>query len=191
MSEFISDIGFSPTVKAFQEKQGSRSSYQRMAESRDWQVDISEYLAEFVRQRDSFYLATVNAEGQPYIQHRGGPKGFLKVLDKNTLGFAEFSGNRQYISTGNILDNPKVSMFLMDYPSRRRIKVWGEARFVDADHPSLAQLQDPEYPAKIERAMLITVTAWDVNCPQHITPRYTVEELQPYLDARREGGNQE
>ena len=126
-------------------------------------------------------MATANQEGQPYIQHRGGPKGFLKVLDDQTLGFADFSGNRQYISAGNLQDNAKVSLFLMDYPSRSRIKIWGEARIIEKGDKLIDQLKDSDYHAVIERAMIITVKAWDVNCPQHITPRYTLEELEPQI----------
>jgi len=181
MSEYISDIGFSPTVKEYQEKEGSRYSYQKVAESRDWQNTITDRLRSFVVNRDSFYLATVNKDGQPYIQHRGGPKGFLKVLDDHTLGFADYSGNRQFISAGNLQDSKKVSLFLMDYPTRSRIKIWGEARIIQKDDKLMEQLKDDDYNAIIERAMIITLKAWDVNCPQHITPRYTLEELEPQI----------
>jgi predicted pyridoxine 5'-phosphate oxidase superfamily flavin-nucleotide-binding protein len=125
MSEYISDIAFSPSVKDYQDKEGSRRSYQKVAESRDWQNSITDQLRSFVANRDSFYIATVNKDGQPYIQHPGGPKGFLKVLDDHTLGFADYSGNRQYISAGNLQDSKKVSLFLMDYPTRSRIKNMG------------------------------------------------------------------
>ncbi len=181
MSEYISDIAFSPTVKDYQEKEGSRFSYQKVAESRDWQNTITDRLRSFVANRDSFYLATVNKDGQPYIQHRGGPKGFLKVLDDHTLGFADYSGNRQFISAGNLQDSKKVSLFLMDYPTRSRIKIWGEARIIEKDDKLMDQLKDDDYKAINERAMIITLKAWDVNCPQHITPRYTLEELEPQI----------
>ncbi len=181
MSEYISDIAFSPTVKDYQEKEGSRFSYQKVAESRDWQNTITDRLRSFVANRDSFYLATVNKDGQPYIQHRGGPKGFLKVLDDHTLGFADYSGNRQFISAGNLQDSKKVSLFLMDYPTRSRIKIWGEARIIGKDDKLMEQLKDDDYKAINERAMIITLKAWDVNCPQHITPRYTLEELEPQI----------
>ncbi len=181
MSEYISDIAFSPTVKDYQEKEGSRFSYQKVAESRDWQNTITDRLRSFVANRDSFYLATVNKDGQPYIQHRGGPKGFLKVLDDHTLGFADYSGNRQFISAGNLQDSKKVSLFLMDYPTRSRIKIWGEARIIQKDDKLMEQLKDDDYKAINERAMIITLKAWDVNCPQHITPRYTLEELEPQI----------
>ena len=181
MSEYISDIAFSPTVKDYQEKEGSRFSYQKVAESRDWQNTITDRLRSFVANRDSFYLATVNKDGQPYIQHRGGPKGFLKVLDDHTLGFADYSGNRQFISAGNLQDSKKVSLFLMDYPTRSRIKIWGEARIIQKDDKLMEQLKDDDYKAINERAMIITLKAWDVNRPQHITPRYTLEELEPQI----------
>ena len=186
MSEYISDIAFSPTVKDYQEKEGSRFSYQKVAESRDWQNTITDRLRSFVANRDSFYLATVNKDGQPYIQHRGGPKGFLKVLDDHTLGFADYSGNRQFISAGNLQDSKKVSLFLMDYPTRSRIKIWGEARIIQKDDKLMEQLKDDDYKAINERAMIITLKAWDVNRPQHITPRYTLEELEPQIGALKD-----
>lgn len=178
MSNYISDIAFTPAVKAWQEKEGSRDTYERMAARRDWQSRITPELESFLAQRDSFYIATTNSDGQPYIQHRGGPKGFLKVVDKETLAFADFSGNRQYISAGNLSENAKVHLFLMDYPNRTRIKIWGEATVVEEDETLLNQLIDPDYKARPERAIVIKVKAWDINCPQHITPRYTIEELE-------------
>ncbi len=142
-----------------------------------WSDQITPELAAFIGQRDSLYLGTASAEGQPYIQHRGGPKGFLKVLDNKTLAFADFSGNRQYISVGNLDDNDRAFIFLMDYPNRRRIKIWGRAEFVE-DSPSLLdRLADPAYRSTIERALVFHVEAWDANCPQHITPRFTQEEI--------------
>lgn len=182
MSDYISDIAFTSAVKNWQEKEGSRETYRRMAEKRDWYDKISEDLRGFIASRDSFYLATANADGQPYIQHRGGPKGFLKVLDKQTLAFADYAGNRQFISAGNLSENNKVHLFLMDYPGRTRIKIWGEARVVEDDPKLLDSLMDEGYRARPERVMKITVKAWDINCPQHITPRYTVEELEPQLE---------
>lgn len=171
MDHYISDIAFSKAVKAQQTQHGSRHIYQRMAQQNDWQVDISPMLAQFISQRDSFYLASANSEGQAYIQHRGGPKGFLKVIDQNTLAFADFSGNRQYITIGNLTENSKVHLFLMDYQNRRRVKIWGEAKVLDKDHPLRKELEDNNYQANIERLILIRVTAWDINCPQHINPR--------------------
>ncbi len=182
MSKYISDIAFTPSVKQWQEKLGSRKSYERMAVNRDWQQKITPDFEAFIAQRDSFYLATSNSEGQPYIQHRGGPKGFLKVIDKETLGFADYSGNRQYITAGNLDENQKVHLFLMDYLNRTRIKVWGEAQVIEGDAELLYSLSNPDYQAKPERVILIKLKAWDVNCPQHITPRYTQEDIQPYID---------
>ncbi len=175
--KYVSDIAFTESVKSRQEEMGSREAYQNMAERRDWQSTITEQLAHFISQRDSFYMASSNAEGQPYIQHRGGPKGFLKILDQHHLAFADFSGNRQYISVGNFDENNKVHLFLMDYPNRRRIKIWGEVKVID-DQEIMDKLKDNEYDVPIERVIKIKVTAWDVNCPQHIQQRYTVEEFE-------------
>lgn len=186
MKKFISDIAFTPSVKKHQEEMGSRALYQNMAERRDWQQDIT-MIKPFVEARDSFYMASVNADGQPYIQHRGGPKGFLRVLDREHLAFADFSGNRQYISLGNFDDNPKVHLFLMDYPNKMRIKIWGEACTVDKDHKEYQDLIDSTYSATVERFIKIKVTAWDANCPQHIIERYTLEEIKPHL--KNLGGN--
>ena len=168
MSAHISDIGFTPAVKARQEALGSREAYARQIEKRDWQSEVTEDLAAFLAERDSFYMATVSEDGHPYIQHRGGPKGFLKVLDAKTLAFADFSGNRQYISMGNLDGNDRVHLFLMDYANRRRIKLWGRARVVEDDPELLERLADASYRGRPERVFLITVDAWDVNCPQHI-----------------------
>ncbi len=186
MSKYISDIAFSDSVKKIQKKEGSRSGYQFMAEKRDWANSISESLRYFIAHRDSFYIATVNHAGQPYIQHRGGPVGFLKVLDNYTLGFADFSGNRQFISVGNIHDNKNICLFLMDYPNRKRIKIWGEAEIIDTDHKLMPLLRDDNYEARIERAMIIKVNAWDANCPQHITHRYTQQELELQLGSLKD-----
>lgn len=180
---FISDIAFSDSVKKKQEDMGSRSIYQKMAERRDWQQKIDEQLKLFISERDSFYMASVNAQGHPYVQHRGGPKGFLKVLDEAHLAFADYSGNRQYISVGNFDDNNKVHLFLMDYPNRVRVKIWGEAQVVEKKDTALLELlNDEAYTAKIERIIKIKVTAWDINCPQHIQPRYTLEQIEPQFE---------
>ncbi|WP_416899241.1 MAG: pyridoxamine 5'-phosphate oxidase family protein [Minwuia sp.] len=173
-----SDIAFTPTVKKAQEERGSRRNYARMEEKGGWRVEIDADLAAFIAERDSFYLGTANADGQPYIQHRGGKRGFLKVLGPTTLGIADFAGNRQYISLGNLADNPKAFIFLMDYANKRRIKIWGEARFVEGDEILEKRLADPDYPGRVERALVFEVKAWDVNCPQHITPRHDEEMLQ-------------
>lgn len=181
-NQYISNIAFSQSVKKRQEEMGSRGTYQKMAERRDWQQELT-MLRAFISDRDSFYMASVNAEGQPYIQHRGGPKGFLKVLDENHLVFADYSGNRQYISVGNFDDNNKVHLFLMDYPNRTRIKIWGEAYVVHKDDSKLSPIIDEDYGARVERFIKIKVTAWDANCPQHIQERYTLEEMKPHIDS--------
>ena len=181
MASPTSDIAFTPAVKALQERNGSRAGYARMAEKKDWHDTVTPDLAAFLAERDSFYLASASAEGRPYIQHRGGPKGFLKVLDDKRLAFADFGGNRQYISAGNLSENDQAAIFLMDYPNRRRIKLWGRARVVEDDPELLARLIEPGYQAKPERAILFEVEAWDVNCPQHITPRYSEAEIAPAL----------
>ena len=181
MTPPTSDIAFTPAVKALQERNGSRAGYARMAEKRDWHDTVTPDLAAFLAERDSFYLASASAEGRPYIQHRGGPKGFLKVLDDKRLAFADFGGNRQYISAGNLSENDRASIFLMDYPNRRRIKLWGRARVVEDDPELLARLLTPGYGAQPERAIVFEIEAWDVNCPQHITPRYSEDQIAPAL----------
>ena len=181
MSKPISDVAFTPAVKSVQERLGSRSSYAGMETRGGWQSRITPDLRDFIAQRDAFYLGTATADGQPYIQYRGGPQGFLKVLDEQTLGFADFRGNRQYISMGNLSENNKAFVFLMDYPNRRRIKIWGWAEVVEDDQDLVQRLVDPDYEAIPERAFLIHVEAWDVNCPQHITPRFTARELAPKI----------
>ncbi len=186
MKKYTSDIAFTPAVKSIQARLGSRDSYHRMEEGRGWSSTITPDLAQFIGQRDSFYLATASADGQPYIQHRGGPPGFLRVLDESTLAFADFSGNRQYISAGNLSENDQVSIFLMDYPNRRRMKIWGRARVVDNDDSLLEAVIDEAYAARPERAIVIRVDAWDVNCPQHITPRFSEAELEPQVRGLRE-----
>ncbi len=177
MTRPVSDIAFTPSVKNAQSQRGSRAGYQRMENKGGWSDEITPELAAFISQRDSLYLGTASADGQPYIQHRGGPKGFIKVLDHKTLALADFSGNRQYISVGNLDENDRAFMFLMDYPNRRRIKIWGRAEFVEDAPTLLERLVEPAYGARVERALLFHVEAWDANCPQHITPRFTEEEI--------------
>ncbi|MEC9367648.1 MAG: pyridoxamine 5'-phosphate oxidase family protein [Pseudomonadota bacterium] len=171
MTVFVSDIAFSPAVKAQQELRGSRRSYQAMAQKRDWRSEIDADIAAFVAERDSFYIATSNASGWPTIQHRGGPRGFLRVMGPRQLGFADFAGNRQYVTIGNLSENPRAMLFLMDYAGRRRIKIWGKARSVEDDEALVASLAVDGYEARIERAILIDVEAIDINCSQHITTR--------------------
>ena len=178
MEHFISDIAFSPTVKKWQTDKGSRQAYAR----RDWQKELIPKLIDFIQESDSFYIASASKEGQPYIQHRGGPKGFLKVLDKETLAFVDFAGNQQYISAGNLSENQKVHLFLMDYPNRTRLKIWGTAQIIEDNQELLEDLFPKDYKAKPERIFLIKIVTWNLNCPQHITPRFTQEQLQPEID---------
>ena len=179
MTELVSDIAFTPAVKAWQARLGSRAGYARRAEKRDWSDSVTPELAAFLAERDSFYLATPSAEGRPYIQHRGGPAGFLKAIDDKHLAFADFGGNKQYITAGNLSENDRASIFLMDYANRQRIKLWGRARVVEDDAALLERLADPAYRAKPERAVVFEIEAWDVNCPQHITRRYTEAQIAP------------
>lgn len=180
MRQFPSDIAFTPTVKQVQTAKGSRASYAKV-EQRVWKTDVTPDLAEFLAGLDMFYLGTANAEGQPYIQYRGGSPGFLKVLDDRTLGFADFGGNRQYITLGNLSENPKAFIFLMDYANSSRVKVWGTAKVVEDDPELLDRLRDPEYPGKVERAIVFTVEAWDINCPQHIHKRFAQRQIAPVI----------
>lgn len=178
MHQFHSDIAFTDTVKAEQSARGSREAYQRQIDKRDWQTTVTEKLAAFIAERNSFYLATANAQGQPYIQHRGGPKGILRVIDETTLGFADYAGNKQYISLGNLSDNDKAYIFLMDYANRQRIKIWGTARVVEGDDELLGRLVNPGYRARPERAILFKIAAWDVNCPAHIPQKYDLADVE-------------
>jgi hypothetical protein len=179
-----SDVAFTPAVKAIQTRKGSRGAYARMEERGGWETSISDELASFIAEQNSFFLATANAEGQPYIQHRGGPPGFLRVLDETTLGFADYRGNRQYISLGNLVENPKVHLFLIDYATRQRIKIWGEAKVVEGDPALLAKLMPAGYDARPEQAIVIHVTAWDANCPQHIPQKLQAEDVAKALATR-------
>lgn len=181
-----SDIAFSPVVKQMQERFGSRGSYAGMEERGAFRNAVTDDLVEFIAQRDSFYLGTASADGQPYIQHRGGPKGFLKMLDRETLAFADYSGNKQYITAGTLQENKKAYIFLMDYPNRRRVKLWGEAQVVEDDLELLESLHDSSYKAKLERAIVFHVKMIDINCPQHIKPRYTEEEMGSVIDDLKE-----
>lgn len=181
---YASDVAFTPAVKAIQTRKGSRHGYARMEQAGGWQVAISDELADFIAAQTSIYLATANADGQPYIQHRGGPAGFIQVLDAHTLAFVDYAGNKQYISAGNLSENPKAHMFLMDYANRQRIKIWGEARVVEGDEALIARLMPQGYKARPEQVILFTVTAWDANCPQHIPVRFEAADVTAALDAR-------
>ena len=175
--QFVSDVAFTPAVKDVQSRLGSRHGYANMERSRGWANTITDDLRDFIAQRDSFYLGTASADGQPYIQHRGGPLGFLRVIDGSTLAFADFSGNRQYISVGNLSENNQAFIFLMDYGNQRRVKIWGTAEVNQDDRELLQSLVAPAYRGQPERAFVFHVEAWDVNCPQHITQRFTREEI--------------
>jgi uncharacterized protein len=181
---FASDIAFTPAVKAIQSAKGSRQAYARMEENGGWQTEIDDNLAAFIAAQTSVFLATANAEGQPYIQHRGGPPGFLRVLDAKTLAFADFRGNRQFITLGNLAENAKAYLFLIDYAHRQRVKIWGEARVV-ADDPALLQMLRPsDYKAASDQAILFKVAAWDANCPQHIPQRFEAADVAAALAER-------
>jgi len=172
-----SDVAFSPAVKAAQQRLGSRAGYERMERKGGWRDRVTPDLAAFIAERDSLYLATASAAGQPYVQHRGGPKGFLTVLDDKTLAIADFSGNRQYITLGNLSENDRVFLFLMDYANQRRIKIWGRGWVVEDDPALLQRLTPAGYAALPERALLFALEAWDVNCPQHIVRRYDEDQI--------------
>ncbi len=182
MHQYPSDIAFTPSVKAIQSAKGSRSNYERMELGGGWETAVTPELESFLADLDMFYLGTANAEGQPYIQYRGGSPGFLKVVDKKTLGFADFGGNRQYITLGNVAENPKAFIFLMDYARSQRIKLWGTLRIVEDDSELLEKLRDRSYPGKVERAILFQIDAWDVNCPQHIHRRFTQKQIAPVVE---------
>jgi predicted pyridoxine 5'-phosphate oxidase superfamily flavin-nucleotide-binding protein len=171
-------------VKALQVRKGSRGSYERMEQRGSWETRVTPELAAFVAAQTSIFLATVNAAGHPYIQHRGGPAGFLRVLDDRTIGFADYTGNRQYITQGNLVDNPKAHLFLIDYAQRRRVKIWGEARVVEDDAGLIVRLMPDGYQARPEQAVIFTVAAWDTNCQQHIPQRLEPAEVVAALAER-------
>jgi len=179
-----SDVAFTPAVKEIQTRKGSRDAYAHIEQSGGWRSDVDEDIAAFLSDTSSIYFATASADGQPYIQHRGGPKGFIKILDKNTLAFADYSGNRQYITQGNLSENPKANIFVMDYAHRRRVKIWGEARVVDDDPALLKSLMPQGYRARPEQVILFKVSAWDTNCPQHIPQKFDAADVAAALAAR-------
>ncbi len=187
MAHKFAEIAFTRTVKQVQEKMGSRSGYSSIESGPDRNNLLRDRERGFIEARDSFYIASVSETGWPYIQHRGGPAGFLKVIDQSTIGFADYSGNRQYITTGNVLTNDRVALFMMDYPNKRRLKLLGRMALVGSDQPGmLEQLQDGDYNAQVEKGMIIRVEAFDWNCPQHITPRYTQSEVEALLESMRD-----
>jgi uncharacterized protein len=181
---FSSDVAFTLAVKEIQARKGSRNAYARVEQNGGWRTEVDEDLAAFLAEINSLYFATASADGQPYIQHRGGPKGFVKVLDKNTLAFADYSGNKQYITQGNLSENPKAHIFVMDYAHRRRVKIWGEARVVDDDPALMTSLMPQGYKARPEQVILFKIAAWDTNCPQHIPQKFDAADVAAALAAR-------
>jgi predicted pyridoxine 5'-phosphate oxidase superfamily flavin-nucleotide-binding protein len=179
-----SDVAFTDTVKSIQARKGSRGAYERMERNGSWEQSITEELTIDIEAQTSVFLATANAHGQPYIQHRGGPPGFLRVLDEHTIGFVDFAGNRQFITQGNLEENPKAHLFLIDYANRRRIKIWGAARVVEGDETLMRRLMPAAYRARPEQVMLFSVTAWDVNCPQHIPQRFEAADVAAAIESR-------
>jgi predicted pyridoxine 5'-phosphate oxidase superfamily flavin-nucleotide-binding protein len=181
---YSSDVAFTPAVKAVQARKGSRNANARVEQNGGWRTEIDDDLAAFLAGQDSLFFATASADGQPYIQHRGGPKGFVRILDKNTLAFADYSGNRQYITQGNLTENPKAHIFVMDYAHRRRVKIWGEARVVDDDPALLKSLMPVGYKARPEQVILFKISAWDTNCPQHIPQKFDAVDVAAALATR-------
>src|ERR1700722_11955025 len=182
---YSSDVAFTPAVKSIQARKGSREAYAHVEQNGGWRTEIDERLASQLADTKSFYLATATADGQPYIQHRGGPKGFIKILDKNTIAFADYAGNQQYLSQGNLSENPKAHIFIMDYAHRRRVKIWGEARVIEDDPALLESLMPKGYRARPEQAILFRIAAWDTNCPQHIPQKFDAADVQ---QAMKEAG---
>ncbi len=182
--QYTSDIAFTPSVKAIQTRKGSRHGYARMEQGGSWDSSISADLKDFIAMQTSFYMATANRDGQPYIQHRGGPAGFLRVLDEHTLAFVDYAGNKQFISQGNLSDNAKVHLFLMDYAQRQRIKIWGVARVIEGDANLMAQLMPMDYNAKSEQVVVISISAWDANCPQHIPVKLDATQVKQTIAAK-------
>lgn len=180
------DIAFSPSVKAAQERRGSRAAYARLEQNGGWDSKIDAALAEFIAGMRSFYLATASKDGQPYVQHRGGPPGVLRVINETTLAFADFAGNRQYITTGNLAENPRAMLFLMDYQHRKRVKIWGQARVIEDDPQLISRLFPDGYRARPEAAILFTVEAWDTNCSQHIPQMIFAEDAAARIEALNE-----
>jgi uncharacterized protein len=185
MSGYPSDVAFSPAVKQVQAERGSRPAYARAEQSGGFQQEVTGDLRAFLEQIDTAFLATASAGGQPYIQHRGGPKGFIRALDDHTLGFVDYVGNRQYVSTGNLRENDRICLFLIDYAQRRRVKVWGTARVVPATSDLLATLAPAGYRMRPEQVILVTVSAWDLNCPQHIPQKIDAADVQAAIDRLR------
>ncbi|OSI67418.1 pyridoxamine 5'-phosphate oxidase [Bradyrhizobium canariense] len=179
-----SDIAFSPAVKAIQARKGSRKIYERVESKGSWQTAVTPELKKFIEAQRSVFLATSSRDGQPTIQHRGGPPGFLRVVDENTLAFVDYVGNRQYVTLGNLSENPKANLLLIDYAHRKRIKIWGTAVVIEDDEKQIAALMPEGYHARPEQVIRFTVEAWDVNCPQHIPQRFEAEDVSALLATR-------
>ena len=177
------DVAFSEAVKRVQSERGSRKVYARVESAGGFATEVTDDLRGFLAEVDTAFLATASKDGQPYVQHRGGPKGFIRALDEHTLAFVDFAGNRQYISTGNLSENDRVCLFVMDYEARRRIKVWGTARVVPVTPELSSALADPSYRARPEQVMLVTVSRWDVNCPQHIPQKLDAGEVAIVIES--------
>lgn len=186
MASPTTEVAFTPAVKALQERHGSRETYEKLERRSGWRDRVTPELIAFLAERDSFYFATASADGRPYIQHRGGPKGFLKVLDDRTLAFADFDGNRQYSTSGNLAENDRAFIFLMDYAAQRRIKLWGRARVVETDPELVARLADPAYAATPTQAIVFAIEAWDINCRQHIVPRDDAAAVEKLVGGLRQ-----
>jgi uncharacterized protein len=181
---YSSDVAFSTSVKAVQSRKGSRRAYAAQEEGGSWQTEIPDHLKDFIEAQTSVFLGTASADGQPYIQHRGGPAGFLRVLDGKTIGFVDYAGNRQFITSGNLAENNRAYLFLIDYAHQRRVKIWGTARVIEGDVDLTARLASPGYRARAEQVILFTVLAWDRNCPQHIPQRIDAVDVAAVLAAR-------
>lgn len=174
---YSSDVAFTPAVKAIQARKGSREAFARVEQNGGWRTDIDERLASFLADTTSFFLATATADGQPYIQHRGGPKGFIKILDSKTIAFADYGGNRQFLTQGNLSENPRAHIFIMDYAQRRRVKIWGQARVIEDDPALTASLMPKGYKARPEQVIIFSIAAWDTNCSQHIPQRFDAADV--------------
>lgn len=183
---YSSDVAFTPAVKAIQSRKGSRQGYESMERKGGWQTRITADLKAFIEAQTSAFFATANADGQPYIQHRGGPPRFLRVIDDQTIGFVDFTGNRQFVTSGNLAENDKVHLFLIDYANRSRVKIWGTARAIEDDDDLVESLRPEDYRARPEQVILLTVTAWDANCPQHIPQRFEAADVARALAVRDE-----
>src|SRR6202047_3269186 len=181
---YPSDVAFTPAVKEIQTRKGSRRAYAQVEQNGGWRTEVDESLAAFLADTNSMYFATASADGQPYIQHRGGPKGLVRVLDKNTRAIADYTGNRQYITQGNLSENPKAHIFVMNYTHRRRVKIWGEARVVDDDPALMTSLMPQGYKARPEQVILFKIAAWDTNCPQHIPQKFDAADVAAALASR-------